>query len=124
MIRTKVGGGKHMAQTSEIEKYAAAWKDRKRRFITYVFALNSLWVLVIFGFVSQADSRFDLTGRTIILTFAAWFVGQMTAGVWLNRFRCPRCENFFYWKWSWKIEKAKGRRRCRHCGLSQDSAPA
>jgi hypothetical protein len=87
-------------------------------------ALNSFWVLVIFGFLSQADSRFDLPGRTVILTFAAWFVGQMAAGVWLNRFRCPRCENLFYWKWGWKIEKTKGWRRCRHCGLSQDSAPA
>jgi len=115
MIRTKVGGGKHMAQTSEIEKYAAAWKDRKRRFITYVFALNSLWVLVIFGFVSQADSRFDLTGRTIILTFAAWFVGQMAAGVWLNRFRCPRCENFF-------IGSGAGRLRRQRDGVGAATA--
>lgn len=113
-----------MAQASEIERYAAAWRDRKRRFITYIIALNSFWLLVIFGFLSQANSRFDLPGRTLILAFAAWFVGQMAAGVWLNRFRCPRCGNLFYWKWNWKREKTRGWRRCRHCGLDQDSAPA
>jgi hypothetical protein len=42
-----------MRQTSEIEQYAAAWKDRKRRFLTYVVALNSFWVLVLLGFLSK-----------------------------------------------------------------------
>jgi hypothetical protein len=106
-------------QTSEIELYAAAWKDRKRRFLTYVVVLNSIWVLVLLGFAS----RFDLSGKTVVLAFATWFVGQVAAGVWLNRFRCPRCGKFFYWKWSWKIEKKKAWRRCRHCDLNQDSAP-
>jgi predicted RNA-binding Zn-ribbon protein involved in translation (DUF1610 family) len=113
-----------MAQANEIKQYAAAWKDRKRRFLIYVVALNSFWILILLGALSQGDSRFDLPSRTVFLAFASWFVGQMAAGVWLNRFRCPRCGNLFYWKWNWKIEKTKEWRRCRHCGLSQDSAPA
>jgi len=110
-----------MTETSEMVQYAAAWKDRKRRFLTYVVALNSFWVIVLPGFLSQADPRFDLSGRTLLMEIAAWFVAQTAAGVWLNRFRCPRCGNLFYF--TWKMERAKNRRACRHCGLVQDSRP-
>jgi hypothetical protein len=114
-----------MAQTSEIVDFAAAWKDRKRRYLTYVVALNSFWVLVLLGILSQADSRFDLPGKAVFLSFASWFVVQMAAGVWLNRFRCPRCASLFYWaRWTWKIEERKNPRNCRHCGLPQDSLAA
>ena len=113
-----------IVQASETERYAAAWRDHKRRFLTYIIALNSFWLLVLLGFLAQADSRFDLPGRTLLSTFVAWFVGQIAAGVWLNRFRCPRCGNLFYWKWSWKMERTKDWRRCRHCDLRQDSLPA
>ena len=113
-----------IAQASEAERYAAAWRDRKRRFVIYVVALNSFWILVLFGFLSQIDGRFNVSGRTVLVAFTVWFVGQIAAGVWLNRFRCPGCGNLFYWKWSWKIEKTRGWRRCRHCGLSQDSTSA
>lgn len=117
-------GASLMAQATEVEQYAAARKDRKRRFVTYVVALNSFWVLVGLGIFSQADSRFDVSGRTVSVGVGAWFVGQIAAGVWLNRFRCPRCGKLFYWKWDWKIEGRREWRCCRHCGLSHDSAPA
>jgi hypothetical protein len=108
-----------MAQMSEIDQYAAAWKDRKRRFLVYVVALSSFWIFVL---LSQADRRFDLPERTVLLVFVTWFVAQLAAGIWLNRFRCPRCGKLFYWNWSWKIEKTKDWRSCRHCGLRQDSS--
>ena len=113
-----------MAQPEEIDQYAVAWKDRKRRFQTYVVVINSFWLFVLAGMLSQVNPRFNTSGRTVILAFVVWFIGQLAAGVWLNRFRCPRCGNFFYWNWSWKIEKAKNWRACRHCGLIQDSSPA
>jgi hypothetical protein len=112
-----------MVRTSDVERYAEAWKDRKRRFLTYVVALNSFWLLALLGFLSQRDPRFDFSGRTVLIAFVVWFLGQMTAGVWLNRLHCPRCGNLFYWKWSWKIEKTKNWRCCRHCGLRQDALP-
>lgn len=120
-----VHSAQSMAPADESRQYAAAWNDRKRRFLIYVVAINSFWLLVLGGILAQANPRFDLPGRTVILAFVLWFVAQVAAGVWLNRFRCPRCGDFFYWKkWSWKIEKTKNKRQCRHCGLIQDSAPA
>jgi hypothetical protein len=112
-----------MLRVSETERYAAAWKDRRRRFLVYVLVLNSFWILVLFGILSQVNPHFDLPGKTVVLAFAAWFLGQLAAGVWLNRFYCPRCGNLFYWKWSWKIEMTREWRRCRNCGLMQDSPP-
>ena len=94
-----------IAEASEAERYAAAWRDRKRRFVIYVVALNSFWILILFGFLSQIDGRFNASGRPVFVAFTVWFVGQIAAGVWLNRFRCPGCGNLFYWKWSWQIEK-------------------
>ncbi len=85
-----------ITQVSDSEWYTAAWRDRKRRFLTCVLALNSFWILVLFGFLSQISERFNASGRTLLLAFAVWFVGQIAAGVWLNRFRCPGCGNLFY----------------------------
>jgi predicted RNA-binding Zn-ribbon protein involved in translation (DUF1610 family) len=112
------------ANLSEAERYATAWRDRKRRFVVYVVESNFLWIVVLVGLLDQAIPRFDryVPGRFILL-IPAWFVGNIVAGIWLNRFRCPRCGNLFYWKWTWKMERAKKWRECRHCGLKQDSGP-
>jgi hypothetical protein len=104
---------------SETERYAAAWKDRRRRFLIYWAESYSLFFILI----ALALPRWFPDSSKYTLLLPAWFVGYIAAGVWLNRFRYPRCGNLFYWKWTWKIERAKDWRACRHCGLKQDSEP-
>lgn len=109
-----------MTQVSDAERYAAAWRDRRRRFIVYVAEMNAFWILICGPLIFP-----KLLPERYILVFPAWFVGNIVAGVWLNRFRCPRCGNFYYWKWDWKWEfkRSKNWRDCRHCGLAQDAGP-
>lgn len=49
----------------------------------------------------------------------------MAAGVWLNRFRCPRCGKLYYWRWELKGYTVREKRwsDCRYCGLHQDELP-
>ncbi len=114
-----------MTEISDAARYAAAWKDRRLRFFVYVTELYSLVIFIAVPLLCQAVPRlYRYVPDGYIWVFPAWFVGNMVVGVWLNRFRCPRCGNFFYWNWTWKVERAKNWRACRHCGLLQDSEPA
>jgi hypothetical protein len=37
-----------------------------------------------------------------LFAFLAWILGYVIAGIWLNRFRCPRCGKLYYWRLEWK----------------------
>ena len=71
-------------------------------------------------------SRYRESEPTGVL-FVGWFVSYIAAGIWLNRFRCPRCGKLYYWDLRWKESLARYRskswRPCRHCGLQQDACP-
>ena len=57
--------------------------------------------------------------QRVMLCFPLWFIGYLAVGVWLNRFQCPRCGKFYYWRLEWKSYMGC----CRHCGLRQDIEP-
>jgi len=61
-----------------------------------------------------------------MVSIPIWFVGYMTAGVWLNRFRCPRCGKLYYWRIQLKgaVERQKRWRDCHWCALPQDALPS
>jgi hypothetical protein len=111
-----------VTNSSDVARYAAAWQDRKRRmfvFKTVVYGLNLL-IIVALVYGSSTRSRSYFWSHYMLL-FPAWLVVYMAAGVWLNRFRCPRCGKFYYWTLLWRAPK--NRRDCRHCGLAQDTLP-
>jgi hypothetical protein len=60
-----------------------------------------------------------------LFLLAAWFVGYIIVGIWLNRFRCPRCGNLYYWRVQLKgaMERQRKWRNCHYCGLPQDASP-
>jgi hypothetical protein len=63
--------------------------------------------------------------RYLLLPLPAWFIAYIAAGVWLNRFRCPRCRKLYYWRLELKgyMRRLEKWRDCRHCGLAQDAVP-
>jgi hypothetical protein len=86
-------------------------------FIAIVFA-----AAILAPKYQRADHVFD---HRFLSAVGAWIVAYLVAGVWLNRFRCPRCGKFYYWRLEWKgaVERAKNWRNCHHCGLQQDTVP-
>jgi hypothetical protein len=68
----------------------------------------------------------NLQRQGVLVVFPVWFIAYIVAGVWLNRFQCPRCGKLYYWRREWKgsIERQKHWRDCHHCGLPQDAEPA
>jgi hypothetical protein len=122
------------AMTDEAQRYAAAWKDRRRRMFGYRLAFPILLLggpLVSFRYLEGTlPPPSDRTARTIWVfgLFLFWLGLYVGVGVWLNRFRCPRCGGRYYWKFNWPPDW-KGRaapkdwRDCRHCGLHQDELP-
>lgn len=111
---------------SVIERYAEAWQDRRRRMVIFK-ATQIAGIAVIIGaaYLASVHSR-KLNLLHPLLAVPAWFIAYFAAGVWLNRFRCPRCGKFYYWRLEWEgsMERQKKWRDCRHCGLPQDATPA
>ena len=102
------------------DKYAAAWSDRRRRMA--LFRASQFALLAYFA----ATLLFAVATRRqnppwVLLIMLPLLVGYVAAGVWLNRFRCPRCGKLYYWSGSFK--HPKDWRDCRHCGLKQDAQP-
>lgn len=105
---------------SEAERYAAAWRERRRRMYVYIAELHSFWILMVLP-LPLAYFGVHIT-FWYLAVYPIWFVGNIAAGVYVNRFRCPRCRGFFYW--SWKLRRRASRRSCRQCGLAQGEMPA
>lgn len=107
------------------EHYVAAWRDRRRRFFVFKTVQFSLFALVFVLFVVARKHPY-VSSRVVLLVFAAWFISYIAAGVWLNRFRCPRCGKLYYWRWELKgsAERQRRWRDCHYCGLQQDQDPS
>jgi YD repeat-containing protein len=104
-------------------RYAAAWQDRRRRMLVFKTLQFAFFVIVIgFAYLSSIHSRVQINP---LLALLAWYAVYTVAGVWLNRFRCPRCGKLYYWRLQWKgsLERQKNWRNCHYCGLAQDAGP-
>jgi predicted Zn-dependent protease len=106
------------------ERYAAAWRDRRRRFLVLKATQLSFFALLVALLIVTRRHPY-VAPRPVLLGFAAWFIAYMVAGAWLNRFRCPRCGKLYYWRWELKgyTEREKRWTDCRYCGLHQDEMP-
>ena len=111
----------------DADRYAAAWQDRRRRMLVFRTAIYAFYVVIIGGMnlSSTPTKAATAVSRHYMLLFPVWFVTYVAAGVWLNRFRCPRCGNLYYWRLQWKgsLERRKNWRNCHYCGLAQDAGP-
>jgi hypothetical protein len=108
----------------EEQRYAAAWRDRRRRPLVARVVQLSFFVL-IFAFWVATRKHPYVAPQSVLFAFAAWFVALMAAAVWVNRFRCPRCGKLYYWRWELRgyTEREKRPSDCRYCGLHQDEMP-
>ena len=105
------------------EDYRAAWRDRRRRMLIFKSVQIAFFPIII-GFALMWPS--GVVPRQALLVFPFWFIAYLAAGVWLNRFRCPRCGNLYYWRWQplkRALERQARWRDCHYCGLSQDGEP-
>lgn len=110
------------------EHYNTAWRDRRRRAISFYTLLYS-GIPIMLGSVylcSTGPGAAHILPPEGLLVIPAWLVADLAAGIWLNRFRCPRCGKFFYWRLEWQgyLERQKNSRDCRWCGLHQGAIPA
>ena len=112
-------------QVNAPEDYRAAWRDRRRRM--RVFKTIQIAFFPIIAGLADAALLFPSRAlpRQALLVLLAWLIAYLAAGVWLNRFRCPRCGNLYYWRWQLKgaLERQARWRDCHYCGLSQDAEP-
>jgi hypothetical protein len=108
---------------SDEERYAAAWRDRRRRFLVFK-TVQIAGAGIVLGTLSLGTIHL-LSPQQAIVAFPAFFIVYGVAGVWLNRFRCPRCGRLYYWSLKLKgaFERQKNWRDCHHCGLHQDALP-
>src|ERR1700730_17600995 len=106
---------------TEEERYATAWRDRRRRlwlFRAMQIALIPMMIGLIHLYGSQRATLLNVS--VVILVPLGLYV---IVGAWLNRFRCPRCGGLYYWNRQWKgyLHWQRDWRDCRHCGLKQDA---
>jgi len=99
--------------------YTEAWRSRRRRF-AWFRTIQIAGPLVILAGAYFASS---LKSSLFLLTVPIWFFGYVAVGIWLNRFRCPRCGELYYWNLKRRgyMERLKNWRGCHHCDLQQDS---
>jgi hypothetical protein len=105
------------------EHYAEAWQDRRRRMVVFKTVQISFFpMILVLWYLSSIHPEW----RRLILAIPAWFITYMAAGVWLNRFRCPRCGQLYYWRAQLKgsMQRQRKWRDCRYCGLQQDQCPS
>jgi fatty-acid desaturase len=112
-----------MTQMSAVDRYAAAWRERRRRI--RAFKATQLAFFPILLVAAYVCSKRPSASDEFVFTIAIWFIGYIVVGVWLNRFRCPRCGNLYYWRVQLKgaMGRQKEWRSCHYCGLPQDAAP-
>ncbi len=98
--------------------YAAAWKDRKRPLVVFR-TVQIMGIPVIIGAAYESSKW----GRSALIAVPVWFFVYVLVGIWLNRFRCPRCAKLFFWRFPPETVTQSTWRECRHCGLRQDTEP-
>ena len=103
---------------TELGLYAAAWQDCKRRLVVFR-VVQIMGIPVIIG-AAYLSSKW---GRSALIAVPAWFLVYFLVGIWLNRFRCPRCDKLFFWRFPPKAVTQSTWRDCRHCGLHQGAEP-
>lgn len=121
--------------TDVAQRYAAAWRDRRLRMFVFKLAMPVMILGMLLSSRLLAGSLPPPSDRTarliwVLALFSFWMSIYAGVGIWLNRFRCPRCGGRYYWKWTWPPswkdhqEQAQRWQDCRHCGLHQDEVPA
>ena len=103
---------------TETGRYAEAWRDRRRRMLVFKAIQIAFFPLLV---VLALMSKYVRTQANPVVAVPLWFIAYMAAGVWLNRFRCPRCGKLYYWRVQLKgaMGREKKWRDCRWCGLPQ-----
>ena len=103
-----------MSRLSDHRDHSAAWRDLTKRrwllwglFLSYVPGVGLLCTVI-------GRPLAALTGGDPCLWIGlCWLLAFMLAGIYLQRFRCPRCqEAFFQTRW-WHNPFS---RKCLHCG--------
>ena len=92
--------------------HVLAWKDYRRRVRWFFLAwLGGFVVLAALG--TALDLLHAPEWALLILGFF-WMATFACAGFYLQRFRCPRCKEFFFFSTFsyWPFARA-----CRHCKL-------
>jgi hypothetical protein len=105
------------------EYYAKAWRDRRRRMIVFkTVQISFLPTILVLWFLSSLHPDWG----KVILAVPTWLIAYVAAGVWLNRFRCPRCGKLYYWRVQLKgsVPRQTRWRDCHYCGLQQDECPS
>jgi len=100
--------------------YAIAWRDAARRMIAFR-SVQLVFFPIILAFAFLATKSASAADSAAKFVIPGWLALYGATGVWLNRFRCPRCGKLFYWRLERRgyLERAKKWRSCRHCGLEQ-----
>jgi hypothetical protein len=115
-------------ETTEVSCYSAGWRDRKRRMVVFKI-VHFLFFPVVLGaeFISSKNPYARLGSiQPVFPAFLSWFLEYILAGIWLNRFRCPRRGQLYFWRLEGKgsLERQKKWRNCHHRGLQQDAVPS
>jgi hypothetical protein len=115
-------------EATEVSCYSAGWRDRKRRMVVFKI-VHFLFFPVVLGaeFISSKNPYARLGSiQPVFPAFLSWFLEYILAGIWLNRFRCPRCGQLYFWRLEGKgsLERQKKWRNCHHRGLQQDAVPS
>ena len=97
----------HSKPKSELELKGAIHLRKLR------ITLFSLFLFYV-PFVAFMDSI--MPSEKISIAFAIiYFCTMAFVGIWYNFSKCPRCNNFFGWKWYYGNGFTN---KCLHCGLS------
>ncbi|WP_157572797.1 hypothetical protein [Nevskia soli] len=101
--------------------YAEAWRSRRRRFACF----KTIQIAGLLVILAGAYFASRLKSSLFLLPLPIWFLGYLAVGIWLNRFRCPRCGQLYYWNLRRQgyMERLNKWRECHHCGLQQDGLP-
>ena len=107
---------------TEMERYTEAWRDRRKRMLVFKAMQIAFFPLLVV--LTICVEYADVPSSMIAIP--VWFAGYIATGVWLNRFRCPRCGKLYYWRVQLKgaAERQKKWRNCHWCGLPQDALPS
>jgi hypothetical protein len=113
-----------ISKMTDATQNAVAWRDAAGRIVAFrSIQLAICPIILAFAFLSKKSA--SAANNAAKFAIPAWLALYVGAGVWLNRFRCPRCGKLFYWRLERQgyMDRARRWRSCRHCGLQQGSGP-